>query len=145
MAKWNNPHAMQKRDNADLLSRRAFSALVASATAASTFAQQSKTSLVPDTAAFESPLEFTRQDVVPQVEPFPMQHVRLLPASIYFEAREWNRGYMARLPADRLLYTFRVKSRTHDVGIYRPRHRWSFSGEISFVDSSGIGRRDSQE
>ena len=27
----------------------------------------------------------------------------------------------------RLLYTFRVKSRTHDVGIYRPRHRWSFS------------------
>ena len=27
----------------------------------------------------------------------------------------------------RLLYTFRVKSRTHDVGIYRPRHRWTFS------------------
>src|SRR5262249_3708773 len=27
----------------------------------------------------------------------------------------------------RLLYTFRVKSRIHDVGIYRPRHRWSFS------------------
>src|SRR6185503_19533083 len=110
MAKWNNPHAMQKRENADLLSRRAFNTLVASATAASTFAQQSKTSLVPDTAAFESPLEFTRQDVVPQVEPFPMQHVRLLPASIYFEAREWNRGYMARLPADRLLYTFRANS-----------------------------------
>ena len=32
----------------------------------------------------------------------------------------------------RLLYTFRVKSRTHDVGIYRPRHRWSFSGAVSF-------------
>ena len=45
----------------------------------------------------------------------------------------------------RLLYTFRVKSRTHDVGIYRPRHRWSFSGEISFIDSSEIGRRDTQE
>jgi ABC-type polysaccharide/polyol phosphate transport system ATPase subunit len=28
----------------------------------------------------------------------------------------------------RLLYTFRVKSRTKDVGIYRPPHRWSFSG-----------------
>jgi ABC-type polysaccharide/polyol phosphate transport system ATPase subunit len=27
----------------------------------------------------------------------------------------------------RLLYTFRVKSRTKDVGIYRPRHRWDFS------------------
>jgi ABC-type polysaccharide/polyol phosphate transport system ATPase subunit len=32
----------------------------------------------------------------------------------------------------RLLYTFRVKSRTRDVGIYRPRHRWSFSPNISF-------------
>ena len=28
----------------------------------------------------------------------------------------------------RLLYTFRVKSRTHDVGIYRPRHRWTLLG-----------------
>ena len=26
----------------------------------------------------------------------------------------------------RLLYTFRVKSRTRDVGIYRPPHRWTF-------------------
>jgi ABC-type polysaccharide/polyol phosphate transport system ATPase subunit len=32
----------------------------------------------------------------------------------------------------RLLYTFRVKSRTHDVGIYRPRHRWSFSAGVTF-------------
>jgi ABC-type polysaccharide/polyol phosphate transport system ATPase subunit len=32
----------------------------------------------------------------------------------------------------RLLYTFRVKSRTQDVGIYRPRHRWSFAGDITF-------------
>jgi ABC-type polysaccharide/polyol phosphate transport system ATPase subunit len=32
----------------------------------------------------------------------------------------------------RLLYTFRVKSRTHDVGIYRPRHRWSFSANVTF-------------
>ena len=32
----------------------------------------------------------------------------------------------------RLLYTFRVKSRTHDVGIYRPHHRWSFSAGIRF-------------
>ncbi len=28
----------------------------------------------------------------------------------------------------RLLYTFRVKSRVKDTGIYRPRHRWEFSG-----------------
>jgi hypothetical protein len=32
----------------------------------------------------------------------------------------------------RLLYTFRVKSRVHDVGIYRPRHRWSFSPTVQF-------------
>lgn len=32
----------------------------------------------------------------------------------------------------RLLYTFRVKSRTHDVGIYRPRHTWSFSPNVTF-------------
>jgi ABC-type polysaccharide/polyol phosphate transport system ATPase subunit len=32
----------------------------------------------------------------------------------------------------RLLYTFRVKSRIHDVGIYRPRHRWSFSAGVQF-------------
>jgi ABC-type polysaccharide/polyol phosphate transport system ATPase subunit len=32
----------------------------------------------------------------------------------------------------RLLYTFRVKSRTRDVGIYRPRHSWNFSRGIRF-------------
>ena len=32
----------------------------------------------------------------------------------------------------RLLYTFRVKSRTKDVGIYRPRHEWRFSNSLAF-------------
>jgi ABC-type polysaccharide/polyol phosphate transport system ATPase subunit len=32
----------------------------------------------------------------------------------------------------RLLYTFRVKSRTHDVGIYRPPHQWTFSPRVRF-------------
>ena len=32
----------------------------------------------------------------------------------------------------RLLYTFRVKSRTKDVGIYRPRHQWRFSDSLAF-------------
>jgi ABC-type polysaccharide/polyol phosphate transport system ATPase subunit len=32
----------------------------------------------------------------------------------------------------RLLYTFRVKSRTKDVGIYRPRHDWTFTPNIQF-------------
>jgi ABC-type polysaccharide/polyol phosphate transport system ATPase subunit len=33
----------------------------------------------------------------------------------------------------RLLYTFRVKSRTKDVGIYRPRHEWEFSEGVTFA------------
>ena len=32
----------------------------------------------------------------------------------------------------RLLYTFRVKSRLKDVGMYRPRHRWQFSPTVKF-------------
>ena len=32
----------------------------------------------------------------------------------------------------RLLYTFRVKSRSRDVGIYRPRHAWRFNGGATF-------------
>jgi hypothetical protein len=36
----------------------------------------------------------------------------------------------------RLLYTFRVKSRAKDVGIYRPRHSWRFSGDVTFKKTS---------
>jgi ABC-type polysaccharide/polyol phosphate transport system ATPase subunit len=36
----------------------------------------------------------------------------------------------------RLLYTFRVKSRTHDVGVYRPPHRWTFSPTVRFKPTS---------
>ena len=40
----------------------------------------------------------------------------------------------AQAPYDyhRLLYTFRVKSRLKDTGIYRPKHSWRFSGDIRF-------------
>jgi ABC-type polysaccharide/polyol phosphate transport system ATPase subunit len=38
----------------------------------------------------------------------------------------------------RLLYTFRVKSRTPDVGIYRPHHRWTFAGDVSFGGSNKL-------
>jgi ABC-type polysaccharide/polyol phosphate transport system ATPase subunit len=39
----------------------------------------------------------------------------------------------------RLLYSFRMKSPVKDVGIYRPRHAWTFSGAIRFkpMDRSG--------
>jgi hypothetical protein len=33
----------------------------------------------------------------------------------------------------RLLYTFRVKSRRKDVGIYVPRHQWHFSDGIALT------------
>ena len=35
----------------------------------------------------------------------------------------------------RLLYTFRVKSKIRDVGIYRPDHSWKFEGGIKFQRS----------
>ena len=33
----------------------------------------------------------------------------------------------------RLLYTFRVKSRIKDVGVYRPRHTWAFSSAVKIA------------
>ena len=45
----------------------------------------------------------------------------------------------------RLLYTCRVKSRTHDVGFYRPHHRWIFSGGIRFkADTAREGKKPLQ-
>jgi ABC-type polysaccharide/polyol phosphate transport system ATPase subunit len=37
----------------------------------------------------------------------------------------------------RLLYTFRIKSRRKDVGIYRPRHQWRFSEGILLTRTGG--------
>ena len=39
----------------------------------------------------------------------------------------------------RLLYTFRVKSRAKDVGIYRPEHHWQFTPNIRFKRPAGDG------
>ena len=41
----------------------------------------------------------------------------------------------------RLLYTFRVKSRTKDVGIYRPAHEWAFSDTMTFVSDAAEDAR----
>ena len=35
----------------------------------------------------------------------------------------------------RLLYTFRVKARTKEAGIYRPRHHWTFTPNIRFKEN----------
>src|SRR4051812_38919417 len=40
----------------------------------------------------------------------------------------------------RLLYTFRVKSRTHDVGVYRPPHHWRVSADLRVKRASPVSR-----
>ena len=45
----------------------------------------------------------------------------------------------------RLLYTFRVKSETLDVGIYRPAHDWRFSDGVSFSPYGADASPDASE
>src|SRR5438270_3526416 len=79
--------------------------------------------LTPDTPSFEGPLRFQRNDVPPKAEPIAMSLVRLSPGSVFYEAQEWNRGYMSRLAADRLLYTFRQNAGL-PVGSAQPLGGW---------------------
>ncbi len=65
--------------------------------------------MVPDSPPFEAPLEFKRRDVAARAAPFPMTQVRLLAGACH-DAQEWNRGYMSRLTADRLVYNFRANA-----------------------------------
>jgi uncharacterized protein len=120
------------------LSRRTFGALLAATgpAAAALAAQQStpttpgppapgnfRRPLAPETPAFEGTLEFSRRKVTSRAEPFSMPQVRLLPGSVYHDAQEWNRGYMERLAADRLLYTFRANAGL-PVGSAKPLGGW---------------------
>jgi DUF1680 family protein len=79
--------------------------------------------LAPDTPPFEGALQFARKDIAIKAEAFPMSQVRLSPGSLFYEAQEWNRGYMSRLPADRLLYTFRQNAGL-PVGSAQPLGGW---------------------
>ena len=106
------------------LSRRKFAGLLA-ATPAAAKAQQApagapnaNTSLQPEPKRegtvdgilpFKDPIQFQRKDVAAKVQAFPLTQVRLLP-SVFLDAAEWNRGYMSRLPADRLLHSFRLNA-----------------------------------
>jgi len=130
---------MSDQRNAGPLSRRHFGFLVAAGAASTALGGQQvqqpnaaskrwapgsfERPLVPDTPAFDGPLEFTRRDVAPRVQPFPMSQVRILPNNVYFDSQEWNRGYMARLQADRLLYTFRANAGL-PVGLAKPLGGW---------------------
>src|SRR5581483_7554621 len=68
--------------------------------------QQQRRGLRPEIEPFAAPIEFTRKDTSLKAQPFPMTAVRVT-GGIYKQAEEWNRGYMNRLDADRLLYNFR--------------------------------------
>lgn len=95
--------------------RRTFSTLLAASSAA--LAQQApnpntstqRRGTIPEVPPFEGPLTFTRQQVAPKVQPFPMTQVRLA-ASPFKEAAEANRAYMDRLSADRLVHNFRLNA-----------------------------------
>ena len=63
----------------------------------------------PEVPPFEAPLEFARRDVAPKVKPFAMTQVRLV-AGLLHDVQEANRGYMSRLPVDRLVRSFRANA-----------------------------------
>src|SRR5580658_554396 len=97
------------------LTRRTFAALAAVPAAIAqqppvpTANPEQRRGTPPEVPPFEAPLEFSRKDVAPKVRPFPITQVRLLDGP-FKDAQEWNRGYMSRLPVDRLVRNFRVNA-----------------------------------
>jgi uncharacterized protein len=129
---------MSDQKRREVLTRRTFAAAFAAVSGASPAlaAQQAapaaapnpntsaprRTGPPPEVPPFEAPLEFTRKDVAPKARPFPMTQVRLLPG-IFADHLEWNRAYMSRLSADRLLYNFRQNAGL-PVGSAAPLGGW---------------------
>jgi DUF1680 family protein len=129
---------MQFRTSSQGVSRRVFGATIAAGAALPAVVAQQEAPSAPATVApdpnmgfrgtapevppFSGKLEFTRKDVAPKVSPFPMTQVRLLP-SLFADAQEWNRGYMSRLTADRLLYNFHANAGL-PVGSVQPFGGW---------------------
>ncbi len=64
---------------------------------------------VSEAEPFAAPLEFVRNEISPRLQAFPLSNVTLEAGSLK-QARDWNRGYMMRLPNDRLLLNFRVNA-----------------------------------
>jgi hypothetical protein len=111
----------EQRDNRRL-SRRGFAALAAagpvSALALAQEAPQStgvanapaappREGTQAEAPPFGATLTFERQDVPAKVKPFALGQVRLTAGPLR-DAQEWNRDYLHRLSADRLLHNFRV-------------------------------------
>jgi len=116
-----------KKTQARRLSRREFGGIVAAGTALPVLAGAQNAlpaspvrqadglaapnrRLVPEALPFDANLAFALNPVPLATEPFPMASVRLLPNSVFYDAQEWNRAYMLRLDADRMLYTFRANA-----------------------------------
>jgi DUF1680 family protein len=107
------------------LNRRGFAAVLAASGVAAAAPPQPpprRSGPPPEVPPFQAPLEFARQDVPARVRPFPMTQVKLLPG-LFADAAGWNRGYMGRLPADRLLYNFRANAGL-PVGSAQPFGGW---------------------
>jgi uncharacterized protein len=128
---------MRRRTKSKAVSRRSFAAVLAgTGAAAPLLAQQAAVPAAapnpnpaqrrfgppPEVPPFEAPIEFARLDVPIKLSPFSMEQVKLLP-SMYTEVAEWNRGYMNRLGADRLLYNFRQNAGL-PVGDAKPFGGW---------------------
>ena len=123
----------EKRDEGRL-SRRGFAALAAAGTVSGLALAQDipqNTGVANAPAAplregtqaeqppFGASLTFTRQDVPSKVKPFALGQIRLTAGALY-DAQEWNRDYLHRLSADRLLHNFHVtaglSSSAHPLG-----------------------------
>jgi uncharacterized protein len=113
---------MDERPEERRLSRRSFATLAAAGTVSSLAVAQQvpqntgvanvpATPLREGTQAeappFGASLTFECQDVKAKVKPFALGQVRLTAGPMH-DAQEWNRDYLHRLSADRLLHNFRV-------------------------------------
>jgi ABC-type polysaccharide/polyol phosphate transport system ATPase subunit len=75
---------------------------------------------------------------------FEMDDLRLVEGSYLIDVAAHRRD---GTPYDyhRGLYSFRVKSRLKDVGVYRPQHRWTFGGGADLVAPPARGELDLHE
>jgi len=102
----NKDHGLSRRT---LISALAASPLLAQQAPPAPPANSERHGTVAEQPPFGETISFERRDVPAKVSAFPMTQVRLLDGP-FQEAMEWNRGYMQRLSADRLLHNFRLNA-----------------------------------
>ncbi len=64
---------------------------------------------IPEPQPYAEPLTFTRHELQPRLRPFELSEVTL-EAGPLADARKWNRGFLMRIPNDRLLRNFMVNA-----------------------------------